>query len=569
MEMTAALPDGFVLDQPQGLPPGFVLDQEQPGFVSNVATDLGNRINQGGNIINQAMTGTNSIPGAFFDLSGTGAGAVNDVLGEGVKSGMNALSSINPAGMAMMQGNQVASPAIGQAAQGAQNVYSDFSQAYPMAAQHINAGANLAALLPVGKIAGEAKDALFGGKDLAGAMSDADALRQSSGAFYKDSALQNLQVSPENTKTLQSALGALTPKTDMEQRVWSGSAAAKHAQDIQDSLATENPSFNGLLAKRTELNSQIKVASRAGNDAEVEKLGRVKDALDSAMMNGDTQSWQMANHQWAQQAILGDTDELVNGAATKMQPANSLDTALNNYLKSYKSKGLSSDERAALENVTSNTSFDKLRRGAASGLLKFASGAAGAHFGPVGAGAGYLMGHYGSEFMKDAAMTSKLSKLDDFRDMIANRTPPADNSFSSPVIPGMNGQPAQALLPPPGMSPSEIAAAQAQNARGPGPQLPATGGLPQPLAETGPMVNRPDGDVPYNYFAPKPPFGPPAAQFLLRQKMAPVWDQVTGEQREQMADQINQAWKQNDVQKAPVSQKAMAQALLNAMWGQK
>jgi hypothetical protein len=251
------------------------------------------------------------------------------------------------------------------------------------------------------------------------------ALRKKAQDNYALLKQEDIQLPEESVNKLANSLSSLTPKSDLEKRSWKSSGAAKHSEDILESISQETPSFNGLLSKRSEINSKIKVATRSGDDAEAYKLNRVKDALDEAMIGSDTGTWQLANHQWAQQAVLDDMDEIVNKALTKAQPANSLDTALNNYLNSYKSNSLSNEEWQALKDVTNNSSLDKLRKGAASGLVKYTAAAIGAKGGPVGAGAGYLMGHYGSEFLKDSAMASKVKRLDDFREMINARELPA------------------------------------------------------------------------------------------------------------------------------------------------
>lgn len=307
------------------------------------------------------------------------------------------------------------------------------------------------------------------------------ALRKSASNLYQKSAAEDIQLGDKDISKLATSLNSLAPKTDLERRTWSSSNAAKQAQDIIESINTEVPSFNGLLAKRSELNSQIKVATRTGNDAEAYRLNRVKDSLDEAMMNSDSGTWQLANHQWAQQAVLDDIDEIVNKALTRAQPANSLDTALNNYLGGYKSKSLSDEEWKALKEVTNNSSFDKLRKGAASGLTKYVAGAVGSTGGPVGTAAGYLMGHYGSEFLKDSAIAAKVQKLDKFRDLVAGRKPPQitraaeTTEISGPKL--LAPREKMSAIP---MSEQEIAISRAKMTRGKSNAVDLSGGAIKP-----------------------------------------------------------------------------------------
>lgn len=328
------------------------------------------------------------------------------------------------------------------------------------------------------------------------------ALREESGSNFGLARSENLQVSPEDISKLDNSLSSLVPKEHMEQNVWNNSEASKHVNEIRDSLQTENPSFNGLLSKRTELNSKIKVADRAGNDNEARLLRQVKDSLDNVMMNENTGTWQKANHQWAQQATLDDLDEMVNRASSRLQPANSLDTEINNYLRK-NGRYLSDDEYIKLQSVAENTATDKLKKTAASGLWKFAGTGIGAMGGPIGAGIGFLVTHYGSEAAKDALMLSKLKKLDEFRDMIISRDLPE-------VI--KKEKPQTLMLTDRGEAARKAEAqAKAQEKLAEG----RTGGvgtqnlfdkegnpLPESYPQSGPYVGRTAGDVPYNYYGP-------------------------------------------------------------------
>lgn len=426
-------------------------------FFGRIGQDYQNRVAQGQQAANAYVSGDQGKIMTGLDFAGKiGAGTGADAISEAAKSAYSyapqGLKDAVSTGISALENSPPGLLAT-DAAHYLGNQYQDLAQRYPNAARHVEAATDIGSLLAPEvpfkgtSLAGAAVDAASSGSkalveaipqsmqlaadDAGRAMATTSAreqqtaaLRKSASDLYQDSSSQDIKFGDQDAQNLNSALSALQPKTDLEQRSWASSGAARQAQDIQASLATEAPTLNGLLAKRNELNSEIKVATRSGNDAEAYKLGRVKDAMDETMMNGETETWQLANHQWAQQAILGDTDEIVNKALTRVQPANSLDTALNNYLGSYKSNGLSDEEWQALKNVTNNSSFDKLRKGAASGLLKFSTGAVGAHAGPVGAAAGYLMGHYGSEFLKDSAMAAKVEKLDKFRELIMSREPP-------------------------------------------------------------------------------------------------------------------------------------------------
>ena len=247
-------------------------------------------------------------------------------------------------------------------------------------------------------------------------------LRKEGTAGYKEVRVSGDMVSPKDTVKLHKALSELKPGSAIQQRSWMESGAGKKVQDILSDLEVADPSFDDLLTLRTDLNSEIRAAYRSGKSAPAGQLEKVKNKLDDVMINPDSGAWQAANHKWAQQATLGDIDTMVAKASGRAQPANSLDTAINNYLNNPKKSGhLSDTEWQLLKDVTDNTKVQDLRKGAASGLVKYGTAALGAKLGVPGAGAGYLLGHYGSDFLKNAAMTSKLKKLDKFYDAIEGR----------------------------------------------------------------------------------------------------------------------------------------------------
>lgn len=280
-------------------------------------------------------------------------------------------------------------------------------------------------------------------------------LRAKGDAAYKASSAEGISLSNEGAQRLNDELEALKPKGDLQKRTWNSSAASAHAKDIQDSLKVEAPDLDGMIAKRSQLNGLI---DDTRNKDEARKLGLVKDAMDKAMIGPATGTWQKANHMWAQQATLQDTDDMVAKAMGKQQPANTLDTQLNNYLNSRKSRGLSDEEWQALKDVTKNGPVAKLGKVAASGGLKYlTTGLAGvAGFGPAGEVLGYLAGHAVSEGMKDVNMISKLKKMDKFRDMIMSRqlpeappdVPPGTPPPTGGTPPPAGGLPPQGSLPP-------------------------------------------------------------------------------------------------------------------------
>jgi len=508
------MPDGTVI---QGVPEGITrsqlmerygkyqaaqapaqVEQKEPNLFERIQGAYQRREGEAQGIADQFVAGeigAEAGPEMMLKIAGIGPEATGEVVGSAL-SGLNDLAFGIP-GKAISAGINAFSNlpdyqgrVSGQvAAQGTERLgqqYQQFAEQNPRTANMISAAgeaANLAGLGMGGTKAGEIKSSLFPKVTKLTREQETAKLRKTASQSYKASKAEDLQLADEDIGKLNSSLQSLAPNTDLERRTWSSSQASKEAQEITDSISMEKPSFNGLLAKRSDLNSKIKVAARAGNDAEEFRLNKVKEALDEAMMGAESGTWQVANHQWAQQAVLGDMDEIVNKALTRAQPANSLDTAINNYLYSYKSKRLSDAEWSALKDVTNNSSMAKLKRGAASGLTKYVAGAVGAQGGPLGAGVGYLVGHYGSELAKDAAMAAKVKKLDRFRELILQRKVPEPKPKSPVLMIGDRGQAAR----------TQEALARAQERLDEG----RTGGVPLGTNDL--------GDVPYNYYSPQAP----------------------------------------------------------------
>lgn len=398
--------------------------------------------------------------------------------------------------------------------------YGQFKQAHPNAAALLETAGNYAGLGLGAKsvqVAGKAINPLAKGlageeggsitlKPKADRLNDKIAKmreqtlnkKQEGGELY-NSIDENIRLSPEESGLLLKNMKSFEPKTDLERRDWAASKASRQVDEIVESLSVEPPTVGGMLQKKRTINSLMREAYKSGNDTEAASLRKVRDAIYNSMKGEGGKVSKEADFIWSQQSALDDLDDLMFRALGKNQPANSLDTAIRNYLASRKSAGLSNEEWKALEDVSNNSSFDKLKKGAASGLLKYFAGTAGAHMGPLGAAAGYFAGHYGSEFIKDSAMAAKIQRLDKVREMILSRKmKEVPEDTPKPVLAiGYRGDAARAA------ESRALAMQRLQEGK--------TGGLPVEPPQTGPYVGR-DGEVPYNYYSPpteKIPLLPP------------------------------------------------------------
>jgi hypothetical protein len=279
-------------------------------------------------------------------------------------------------------------------------------------------------------------------KEAAPSVAEVAAARGATGAETKDASseiyknLPNLPFSQAQHDNLISDLDALTPESSGVKSVWKRSGAPREIRAIKDAISEGPLDMQGAVALRSKLNGVINKAYIGGaTDTDVSHLLNVKNALTDTIKDNDgTGEWAQANHEFAKGSTLETLENFAAKSATKAQPTTAIDTAINNFINSKKSAGLPASERSALKDVTNNSKFDKLKQAAGSGLFKYAATSAGSALGPVGAGAGYLLGTYGSLAAKDAAYAAKLSKLDKAMDVIRNR-PMAETAPPIPRAP--------------------------------------------------------------------------------------------------------------------------------------
>jgi len=125
--------------------------QEEPGFLSRVGEDLKKR---GQDAKNALMNSDNKLTGAEAILQTTGslAGGVGDVLGQGINSGINALpESVKDVGRSALQSKP--GQAIMSGVGSIMNKYNSWAQQNPRAAKDLESVVNIASLIPTEKVA--------------------------------------------------------------------------------------------------------------------------------------------------------------------------------------------------------------------------------------------------------------------------------------------------------------------------------------------------------------------------------------------------------------------------------
>ncbi len=304
---------------------------------------------------------------------------------------------------------------------------------HPEAADNIKAALTVGSVLPVAAAEEKVISPLLGGtRNKLNSASDSlvkpvksTVETPSASDLYTMFKDQGLKLDKDQMGKFSSGLDSLRPKDKLLAATWAEHGIPQHIKTFKDAMSEGSISLEGMLSRRSELNSDIRESFKNGKDNKASSLIKMRNAIDDALISSDKSgTWQMANHEFAKEATADTLEEMVARASTKQQPANALDTAINKYLMGPQSKGLRDAERKALEEVVKNTKTGNLKKAAGSGLFKYAASGVLSKFGPVGKGAGYLLGHYGSEFAKDAAMKTKVDRLGKVYDLIKSRELP-------------------------------------------------------------------------------------------------------------------------------------------------
>lgn len=387
---------------------------------------------------------------------GQAAGLVGDAGGKVMEMAAQGAATMYPNAAKVVKGlvKPIAeSETLKAGAQKVGQVYGDVKKAHPEAVGNAEALANIAMVAPVGKAVEMASPLL---KPVAGAVNKAggavaDAVapvlkdpisamerslvpkpkvvapeRPEAREWYKKLRDMKVSFTPDESQKIAFNLDKLVPKDAGEAAVFNKSGIQNNIDMIKGAMKEEPLSFTGAQALRADLNSELKMAYNAGDGTRALHLEKVKEELSGALMNPKgnakgleaSNAWQMANHEFQIESILGDLDLIAAKASGKAQPANSLDTAINNYLNNKKlSAGLRAEERAALEAVTEKTQTGELLKSAASRLAPQIGAA-------VGGAPGFLVGHYGSMLSRTSAEALKLKKLQAAYDLINARKAP-------------------------------------------------------------------------------------------------------------------------------------------------
>lgn len=157
--------------------------------------------------------------------------------------------------------------------------------------------------------------------------------------------------------------------------------------------------------------------------------GKLWDAIEGTP---GTSQWQEAKKDWQQSIKLSALEKMEAQAANKAQPANSLRTAIGNFVASgAKTRGWSDDEVSALKQIGDMSTKEEMLRQISSRLIPHVIGGMGAAIGavgggPLGAATGVMLGELAgvplATAARNSAFKSTTSKLDTAKAAVLKNT---------------------------------------------------------------------------------------------------------------------------------------------------
>lgn len=442
------------MGQPIKVPPPL-----ERGFMSRVGADIGKRAQTGKEIEESYKTGKQGlVRSALQHVGNVGFGTMADIGAEAISSAISTLPEYvkKYAGQRMqdLANTEIGKSGLAAFQQGAEK-WDVWSKDNPEYARDVTALGNALAGVTAAKPAAMAVKApikipgfLAGEiKTLAGAPKMAietvkraleppdvkkmrEYVKQDKNQLYADVDAAGGVSDLANAEFKQS-LSELKPKDVHSASVWESSNAAKEVKRISDSMEQAPMTYSGLLANRSHVNGLIRETK---NPNEERLLFNLKEKLDDALTSDDVSGLKdpeagnkflAANYKHWQDSSLSDLELYAEKAASKAQPANSLDTYINGLLTSRKARFLTKLERAALEDVVKNNMGSEFKRQLAGRLSGYVATAVGAQMGgPLGAAIGAAVGTVGSKVARDAAFNSKVKKLEKVYELIRNRELP-------------------------------------------------------------------------------------------------------------------------------------------------
>ncbi len=291
-QLTSALHQKYYSDMPETEFRARIMPQTKaPGFTDRVGERLLNRANEGADALVAYKAGDQGVAQTALQMAGKmGAGAAADIIGEGINSVLpesvkqGAKNAASSAATAI--DNTGIGRKVGDVLMNARNSYQGFTKENPNAARSIESAANIASVLPAGRVAGEVtKPVTEAAKGLEG-LSNAYATKYP-GATPFD------KITPQVTQSMNA---------DMVR------GAAKNAYKfVEESGTTLTPRFTNEALSVLENAKQKPIANKVltSEDAEINKaLGEYADLKDSPLTMSDLQKFDSTLGDKAAQAYV-------------------------------------------------------------------------------------------------------------------------------------------------------------------------------------------------------------------------------------------------------------------------
>lgn len=245
-------------------------EQADQGFLGNVASDVSNRIKQGAGAISGAVQGKINPLSGILQTAGAGAGAISDVLNEGLK----VIPGVKQGEELLGKGvGALAQTGLGQKISGG---IQGFTDAHPELSADIGAVGNIASLIPIGKGIGIAGKAVSEGIQVAKAGAKGALMEGALGKTVADKVSQSalkeaVQIAaPKETKGVVTQ-GIKSGNTTKVKGFIQNAVNPQVERDAQELLPLVK---NGLKAT-----DDVEVQSNAIHDEIVKSAEEVKNHL--------------------------------------------------------------------------------------------------------------------------------------------------------------------------------------------------------------------------------------------------------------------------------------------------
>lgn len=476
-----SMPDGRIgrFEVPDGTTPesaqSMIEEHLNPtdSFTSRVGQDFDKRAAMSQTAADAYQSGQQSLPETALQITGKGvAGMANDVVGEGFKSGLNALDSITPNSIAnpVKQGakdvfNYVADSPVGDVARSAIQKYGNFAQNNPRAARNIDAvadiGSYVGALTPIkgqsaiGTALDTPKTAINGVKNIAASgLEQVPVLDNALGKTVRPSVNELKTISQNNyakaaqvggildkqvTNDLIDHAQSFGPKDSMASSISGENPISKFASEL-DQFRDEPMTLERATAVDQALTERLDDPKFTDKNGVLNNYGRqllevknrlrdnLSTAADKGLVQGGSEginAYKTAVKDWSAQSQISDIQRIVDRASYMDNPATALKTGFRNIaVNPGRLSKFSPDVQKAIKHAARDGDLANiLRTNLGSRLLSTMTGAiAGSAGGPVGVAIGGAMGAAGSGLARNAAEGMQMGRVNKVIDAIARKS---------------------------------------------------------------------------------------------------------------------------------------------------